>query len=221
MCEGEWILDGYVTVERPAMAEFVEKKSRFIAEIRPVDSEEAFAAFLAEKRSAHWDASHNCSAFLLRGGNIQRYSDDGEPQGTAGIPILEVIRKEGLEDCGIVVTRYFGGTLLGAGGLVRAYTHSAKLAVDAAVRVEICRCQAFSLSVPYALYDRLQLLLQDRDALVLETDFGAEVSIRAQLRAEDFAPFAAQLTELSSGGVAPEQPEEVYSAMPTGERQTR
>lgn len=205
--------DGYYTIKQAAQAEFVERRSRFLSEIRPVGSEEEFAAFLAEKRSRHWDASHNCSAFLLRGGNVQRYSDDGEPQGTAGMPILEVLRRETLEDCAIIVTRYFGGTLLGAGGLVRAYTHSAKLAVDAATRVEICRCLNFSLPVPYPLYERVNLLLSEYRATVLDTDFGAEVVVQARLRTGDCTSFFSRLTELSSGAIQPREHGETFAAM--------
>lgn len=206
--------ESYYTIAQPAVAEFVERRSRFIGEIRPIESEAAFAAFLAEIRAAHWDARHHCSAYILRGGNIQRYSDDGEPQGTAGMPILEVLRREGLEDCGIVVIRYFGGILLGAGGLVRAYAHSAKLAIDAAQRVEICRCLTFLLEAPYPLYERLGLLLADCRAAVLDTDFGADVTIQARLRAADFEQFCRRLTELSSGGMTPVGMEEEYAAMP-------
>lgn len=206
--------DSYFTIQQPAVGEFVEKRSRFIGEIRPVSSEADFSAFLAQRRATHWDASHNCSAFILRGGNVQRYSDDGEPQGTAGMPILEVLRREGLEDCGIVVTRYFGGILLGAGGLVRAYAHVAKLAVDAAERLEICRCATFLLEASYPLYERICLLLSDCRAAVLDTSFGAEVTIEARLRRDDFEPFCKRLTELSSGGIEPVAVEEAFAAMP-------
>lgn len=209
--------DSYFTVEAPAIGEFVEKRSRFIGEIRPVGTEEQTAAFLAEQRSRYWDASHNCYAYLLRAGSVMRYGDDGEPRGTAGIPILEVLRGEGLVDVAVVVTRYFGGTLLGAGGLMRAYTRGAKLAVDAAVRVEVCRCSEFSVRAAYSLYDRLNLLLGEAGAVVLDADFGVDVTVRARLRAGDLEGFARRLTELSGGGAAPYDVEERFSPVRTGE----
>lgn len=196
----------------PATAEFVEKRSRFIGEIRPIRREEAFAAFLAEKRAAHYDARHNCWAYILRSG-AERYSDDGEPQGTAGVPMLEVLRREGIQNIMVVVTRYFGGTLLGAGGLVRAYSHTAKLTLDAATRVEVCRCAVFSVTPPYPLYDRVTLLLEEVGAVILDTDFGAGVTLRVQLRANDLAGFAARLTELSSGTLAPQDTAETFAPM--------
>lgn len=205
--------DSYFTVEAPARDEFVEKRSRFMGEIRPVTVEAEAAAFIAELKSKYWDASHNCSAYILRTGGIQRYSDDGEPQGTAGMPILEVVRREGLVDCAVVVTRYFGGTLLGAGGLVRAYTHAAKLAVDAAARAEICRCAEFSLAVAYPLYDRVNLTLQEAGAQVLASDFAEGVTVRALLRAKELENLSGRLTELSGGLVAPFDVEERFAPL--------
>lgn len=210
---GEGIsVDSYITVEAPACGEFVEKRSRFIGEIRPVSSEEEAAAFLAEKRAAHRDAGHNCFAYILRAGGAMRYGDDGEPQGTAGVPILEVLRREGIVDAAIVVTRYFGGTLLGANGLVRAYTRAAKLAVDAAARVEISRCADFSVRVAYPLYDRLALLLSDAGAAVLDTAFAADVTVRARLPAGGLDAFSRRLTELSGGCAAPFDLEECFAS---------
>jgi uncharacterized YigZ family protein len=206
-------IDSYVTVAGAASAELIEKRSRFLSEIRPVSSEEEFAAFLSEKRSSNWDASHNCYAYILKNGGAMRYSDDGEPGGTAGMPILEVLKREELVDAAVIVTRYFGGTLLGTGGLVRAYTASAKLAIDAADRVEICRCVDFSIRADYPLYDRLVLLLTDGGAEVLDTVYEADVTIRARIRAADLDRFTASLTELSGGTLIPEDREECFEAM--------
>lgn len=203
-------MDGYFTVKEPAFDEFYEKKSRFIGEIRPIADVQTFAEFIAQKKSAHWDASHNCFAYILKDGT-QRYSDDGEPQGTAGMPILEVLRREGLKDAAVVVTRYFGGTLLGAGGLTRAYARAAKLAVDAAIRVEICRCIEFLLDIPYPLYEQVRLLLQDVFADTMDTDFGAGVVVKARIRAEGMDGLSAKLTELSSGGIVPCDPKEIFA----------
>ena len=125
-------ITSYKTTEKEAQDEFVEQRSRFIGYVRPVKTEEEALAFIEEKKKQHWDARHNVYAYVLREGGIQRYSDDGEPHGTAGVPTLDVLLKSGVTDVCVVVTRYFGGILLGAGGLVRAYTKSAKLALEAA-----------------------------------------------------------------------------------------
>jgi len=193
----------YDTIAAPAAAELVEKRSRFLAEIRPVSDESQCAAFVAEQKARYHDARHNCSAWILRVGNILRYSDDGEPQGTAGVPILEVIRREGLTDVAVVVTRYFGGILLGAGGLNRAYSHSAKRAVDAARRVRMCRCALFMLEIPYPLYDKVQLLLGQHGAAVLDSAFGVDVTLTLRLEASALPALEARLTELSGGQVRP------------------
>ena len=122
----------YYVPTAPSETEFVEKRSRFIGRVKPVETEEEARAFVEEVRRRHHDARHNCWCYLLREGNVLRYSDDGEPQGTAGQPMLGVFEKEGVTNLVCVVTRYFGGVLLGAGGLVRAYTQSAKDALDGA-----------------------------------------------------------------------------------------
>lgn len=206
-------MDGYYTVANAATAEYVEKRSRFISEIRPITDEADFHTFLAAKRSEHWDARHHCSAYILRKGNMQRYNEDGEPQGTAGLPILEVIRHEQLEDCAVIVTRYFGGTLLGTGGLVRAYTHSTKLAIANAVRIEICRCIDAVMHLPYTWYDRIGLLLQDQGGEVLHSDFAEMVTLQVRLRAAKADDFSALLTEYTGGSVVLADIQETFSPM--------
>ncbi len=195
--------DSYSTILAPATAELVEKRSRFLCEIRPMTSEAEATAFVAEKRALHHDARHHCSAWILREKGILRYADDGEPQGTAGMPMLEVLRREGLTDIAAVVTRYFGGTLLGAGGLSRAYSHSVKMALDAAIRVRMCLCHCLLLEIPYTFYDRMVLLLQSWGAEILDTNFGTEVVITARLQVEKLPGFEAALTELSGGSIVP------------------
>ena len=137
----------YKTILEPAEDEFVEKKSRFIAYTSPVHTVEEANAFIAGIRQRHWDATHNVPAFVLRSG-VQRSSDDGEPGGTAGIPVLDVLLKSGVQDVCVVVTRYFGGVLLGAGGLVRAYSHACSLALEAAGVVTMAPCAAMELTAP-------------------------------------------------------------------------
>jgi uncharacterized YigZ family protein len=192
----------YTTIAREAADEFTERRSRFIGSVRPVKTPEEAAAFVAELKSKHWDASHNCSAYSLNSGQ-QRYSDDGEPHGTAGVPILEVLKKENVTDAVIVVTRYFGGVLLGAGGLVRAYSHAAKLALDAGGRLEMRPCAVFSLDMPYPLYDRIAKLVKDRGVAVLESDFGITARLKLRINSEEFAGFSAELTEQSGGVIVP------------------
>lgn len=193
-----------MTVAGQARDEFVERRSRFIGCIMPVSTEEEALEFIGGKKTEHWDATHNVYAYILREG-IQRYSDDGEPQGTAGIPVLEVLRKEGLVDVAVVVTRYFGGVLLGAGGLVRAYSHGAKLAVDAARRKIMCRCTALALEFGYDFYGKLTHMMQNYRMVTLGSDFGAVVRVELLLRDCDREAFEKDLTELSAGTVAPSE----------------
>lgn len=195
--------ESYDTVAARAQDEFTERRSRFIGAVAPAENEEEARAFIADRRSLHRDAGHNCYAYVLREGGVLRYSDDGEPKGTAGLPILEVVRREGLFDVAVVVTRYFGGILLGAGGLTRAYAHGAKLAVDSAKRVTMCPCSLFMLETPYPFYERVQLLLQKHGAVILDTDFGAGVTFRARMRTGAAAGFQKELAELSGGALAP------------------
>lgn len=162
----------YTTIEGYAQAEFVERRSRFIGSILPVTCEEDALAFLTQKREQYWDATHNVYAYILRDGQLRRYSDDGEPQGTAGIPVLDVLQKEGLTDVAVVVTRYFGGVLLGAGGLVRAYSHGAKIAVDAAVKKTMSPATLFQLDFSYDLYGKISYILPKYHIRTQNSEFG-------------------------------------------------
>ena len=146
-------MNEYKTVEIENCDEFVEKKSRFIGYVKPVRTQQEAVDFISSIKSKHWDATHNVYAYVLRENNIQRYSDDGEPSGTAGVPVLDVLKKEGLTDVCCVVTRYFGGILLGGGGLVRAYSHSAKIAVDAAGVAEMCSWSECKIQSDYTLFN--------------------------------------------------------------------
>lgn len=189
----------YRTVAGRAQAEIVIRKSRFIAHVAPVASEEAAWAFINEIRAAHAQATHNCFAFTA--GNVQRMSDDGEPSGTAGRPIFEVLEKQGLSDTAIVVTRYFGGILLGAGGLVRAYSQAAAAGVEAAGVAEALPAVDLRIQVDYALLGKVQYLLQQHGALTLNTDFGQEVVIDFRVREADRDPVAAAIGEASAGRI--------------------
>ena len=156
----------YRTIRAAASAEFVEKRSRFIGYISPVTTQQDAIAFIDSIKSKHWDATHNVPAYIIRNGNICRFSDDGEPQGTAGMPALNVLQKEELTDCVLVVTRYFGGILLGGGGLVRAYSHAAKIAVDAGGIVTRAECSIVKIRCDYTFYGRLASLIPKQGGIV-------------------------------------------------------
>ena len=189
----------YLTIAKEATDEFVERKSRFMGFIKPVTTEEEALSFIREKQKKYWDATHNVYAYVLNGGNLCRFSDDGEPQGTAGIPVLDVLRKEGLVDCVVVVTRYFGGILLGAGGLVRAYSHGAKIAVDAAGVVEMRKCLLGEITCDYAQYGMIPALLAEHSANITDTRFGEAVTVCFSIPREGKGSLEAAVIDRSNG----------------------
>ena len=196
--EAGGVVAAYQTIAEVAEAEIVEKKSRFIGRISPVADEEEALAFIAEVKAAHRMARHNVYAYVLRGGRI-RYTDDGEPAKTAGMPTLEAIQHAGLEDVAVVVTRYFGGILLGTGGLVRAYAQATKAAIGAARIVVVSRCVDIIVEVPYSLYEPACRLAEDAGAQVHDTDFAENVLITFRMLDGTQAPFLEKLTELTRG----------------------
>lgn len=188
----------YKTVLRETEAEFTEKRSRFIGYIKPVESEAAALDFLAAIRQKHWDATHNVYAYIVRGG-ATRYSDDGEPQGTAGIPVLDVLRKSGVTDAAVVVTRYFGGVLLGGGGLVRAYGHAASLALSAAGTAVMRECPELTLTCSYAQYGRIGSLVPECGGVLSDTAFGENVTLTFHMAQEALAAFGKKLSDATNG----------------------
>ena len=194
----------YVPVDA-GEAEFTEKRSRFLGHVRRVETEAEARAFRDEMRKKYYDARHNCWCYVLHEGGVVRYGDDGEPQGTAGQPILNVLEREGVQDVLCVVTRYFGGILLGAGGLCRAYTKAAKDALDDAGISELRPWSVLRLDCPYALFDRVKLELEKRGGLLRDTDYGAEIAMTVLLPEPEEAAFAAALRELSAGSLRPER----------------
>lgn len=194
-------MTAYFTPAGFGQAEYVEKRSRFIARVWPVDDEDAALERIAEMRKQHYDATHNVYAYIIRKNAIMRYSDDGEPSGTSGQPTLNVLRGEQLQNVCCVVTRYFGGTLLGTGGLVRAYTAAAKAAVEASGVSVVSLWKSAGIVCPYARFERVKRLLEEHEAVIEGTDFAAEVSFRALVRGDRAAGFAAALTELTAGSV--------------------
>ena len=181
-------------------AELTEKRSRFLGHVRPVETEDEARTFIAEMKKKYYDARHNCWCYLIRGGP-ERYSDDGEPQGSAGIPMLEVFRREGVTNAVCVVTRYFGGVLLGTGGLLRAYTQSAKDALDAAGLSVVRRWLEASVPCPYAMLERLKTETAAFGGVVEGLDYGAEVTLRALLPEERAEEFSARVFDLSAGKI--------------------
>lgn len=192
-------MEAYKTPRQYGEAEFIEKRSRFIGRCYPVEAESEARARLEELKTRHWDASHNVYAYILRENNAIRYSDDGEPQGTAGLPVLEVYRREEVVNTLCVVTRYFGGILLGAPGLVRAYAHTAKLALDAAGLLT-WRLWAKVLAVcPYALFEMLRYEALSCGALVDDVTFAGDVTLELSIPAPERGHLEARLTDCSSG----------------------
>ena len=192
-------MEPYKTIDGTAQAEYEEKKSRFIGQVAHVETEEEAVAFLDGVRSANPMARHNVYAYVLREGNRTRYSDDGEPPRTSGLPTLSVIEHAGLKDVICVTTRYFGGTLLGTGGLVRAYTKAAQDAFAAARLVEFAECVDIMVSVSYAHYDQLRHWLDEQGITVISVDFGGDVAVEVRVLAQYSLTTQAAITELTHG----------------------
>lgn len=189
----------YKTVEKAAVAEFTEKKSRFIGYVCPVKTAEEAQNFITEVRSKNREATHNVPAYVLRENNIQRCSDDGEPSGTAGVPVLDVILKNEVKDVCVVVTRYFGGVLLGAGGLVRAYSHGSKIALEAGGIITLAPCAVLQVEADYSFYERIRVMLEDNSANIEDCIFSDNVKIIFSIRDTRVDDISQKLNELSNG----------------------
>ena len=203
----------YLVPTKDADVEFIERRSRFIGHIFATDTEEEALARLKQMRETYWDATHNVYAYIIRDG-ATRFSDDGEPGGTAGMPVLQVLQREEIFNVTCVVTRYFGGILLGAGGLVRAYAHSAKLALDAAGRSVKQVWTRVYLPCPYSWFERIRLEVTAFGGVVENTDFGADVSFDLLLPEAQVEPFLARVLDLSAGTIEGLIGENVYRAYP-------
>ena len=189
----------YRTIKEFNSDEYVVKRSRFIGYAKPVTTVSEANDFIAEIKSKHWDATHNVYAYILREGGVKRYSDDGEPQGTAGVPVLDVLEKENLVDVCVVVTRYFGGILLGGGGLVRAYSHSAKIGVDSAKIITMAHCLDIEVECDYTFYGKLNDFFSCEDTVILDTQFTDNVKVIFRIKGENFDNIQAKITDLSNG----------------------
>lgn len=189
----------YKTVKTYACEEMIERKSRFIGYCRPVKTQDEAISFINEIRAEHRQATHNVYAYVLREDNIMRYSDDGEPAGTAGLPVMEVIKKEGLTDVCVVVTRYFGGILLGAGGLVRAYGKSAKIAIDSATRVEMLNCSVYIVCCDYTDYGKIEFAINSGGYILKDSSFEESVHLTVAVKSGEEESFQKTIADISGG----------------------
>lgn len=200
----------YLTIGSAADSEFIEKNSTFIGLIAPVSGEEQALQVIEGVRRRYHDAKHHVYAYLLREEQIARYSDDGEPQGTAGLPILELLKKEQLTDVVVVVTRYFGGTLLGTGGLLRAYTRAAKDAIDHAHKVTMVQMRMVTAIVSYHDHKKILSVFERFDVLTDRTDYSDEVEVSVCVDSGQTEDFSRELTEATSGRVRLADRGEIY-----------
>ena len=192
-------MNSYFTVENETNAEYEVKRSRFIGYIKPVKTKDEAESFVASVRQKHHDARHNVFAYKVREDNFKRYSDDSEPQGTAGVPVLDVIEKNELTDVCIVVTRYFGGILLGGGGLVRAYSHTASLAVEAGIKIEMSTCISFTLECDYSFFGKVGSILEENGGIIENTDYLDSVIVSGYIPEGKFSLINSKIIEASAG----------------------
>lgn len=214
----ERMILSYRTVYKGGTAEITEKKSRFIAHIAPAESEEEAMRFIEEKRKLYWDARHNCHAFTVGlSPEMSRCSDDGEPAQTAGKPMLDVLLGAGLKNTVVVVTRYFGGTLLGTGGLVRAYSAAVRAGLEASMIIEKQLCSRMKLRMDYSMLGKIQYLAADLHVPVLSTDYTdlAEMVFLVPVTMREL--FMKKITEASGGKIIPEEGELCYGAQAEGQ----
>ncbi len=206
-------MDEYLVPTGYGEDEFYEKKSRFIGRVWPVETEEEALEKIQGMKKQHYDATHNCWAYIIKDGPV-RFSDDGEPGGTAGMPMLQVLQREGLFNIVCVVTRYFGGILLGAGGLVRAYTKGAKIAVDAAGKSMKRVWTVVYLPCPYNYYERVKLSVENFGGIIRDTQFGAEVELEVLFPENQTAAFLEHLTDMTAATVEAMETGQEYRAFP-------
>lgn len=201
----------YLTIEKEAACETVVKKSRFIGAVYPADSQEKAAEKIAAVRKQYWDARHNCSAMVIgEDGSFRKFSDDGEPQGTAGVPMLEVLARSGLTNVLAVVTRYFGGVLLGAGGLARAYSSAAGCALKSAQIVRMVPCAVYGISLPYASYGKLETMARQGGYALENAVFGEEAAVDILVPQDLREKFLAETAEAFLGKARPALKGEKY-----------
>ena len=206
-------MDEYLVPTGFGEDEFVEKKSRFIGRVWAVETEEEALEKIQQMKKQHYDATHNCWAYIIRDGAM-RFSDDGEPGGTAGNPMMQVLQREQIYNVVCVVTRYFGGVLLGAGGLVRAYTKGAKIAIDAAGKSMKRVWTVLYLPCPYNFYDRVKLEIAAFEGVIRDTQFTAEVELEILIAEGKTKAFLEKLTDMTAGTVEAMEIGQEYRAFP-------
>jgi len=211
MCGGSGLQKEYYTVLTPAVTEFEEKKSRFISSVQPVSSEDEAVKFIQSLKTKYWDATHNVYAYYICEDNeIQRFNDDGEPSGTAGMPILEVIKRMDVRNLVVVVTRYFGGILLGAAGLVRAYSKSAAMGIEAATIVKRVLCTGVQIVIEYSQLGKVQNALLSEGYFIRDIKYGQDVEFLAYVPVDRVNTFTTMMNEVTSGGALMDFGERVY-----------
>lgn len=201
----------FKTVLNSALTEFEEKKSRFITNIKPVSTEDEAISFINEIKTKHWNATHNVYAYSINNETlVQRFSDDGEPSGTAGMPVLEVIRRMGVQNVVVVVTRYFGGTLLGASGLIRAYSHGASLGLEAAEVVTRKLCLNINIMIEYTLFGKLQNMLMTNNNIIKGIQYGQDVELTVLIEMGGEEALIKEVVENTNGRAIIESGEKEY-----------
>lgn len=211
-------MDEYLVPTGFGQDEFVEKKSRFIGRVWPVETESEALEKIQEMKKQHYDATHNCWAYVIKDGPM-RFSDDGEPGGTAGNPMMQVLQRENLYNVVCVVTRYFGGILLGAGGLVRAYTKGAKIAIDAAGKSTKRVWSVLYVPCPYTYYERMKLEVEAFDGVLRDTQFGAEVELEILIAQPKAQAFLDRVVDMTSGTVEGMEVAQEYRAFPVNTKE--
>ena len=209
-------MDEYLVPTDFGEDEFIEKKSRFIGRVWPVESEEEALSKIQEMKKQHYDATHNCWAYIIKDG-LMRFSDDGEPGGTAGNPMMQVLQREQIYNVVCVVTRYFGGILLGAGGLVRAYTKGAKIAIDAAGKSMKRVWSVLYVPCPYSFYERVKLEVAAFGGIIRNTEFTSEVELEILVAEQQAKPFLDKLTDMSAATIEGMETAKEYRAFPVNE----
>ncbi len=192
---------GYKTIKNRTNITFTERHSEFIAYLCPVQTNDEAVNFINEIKAMHRKATHNVYAYILKDSNITRYSDDGEPQGTAGVPVLDILQKNELTDVCCVVTRYFGGILLGGGGLVRAYSTSAKLAVESSDILNMCECYAMEINMDYNLYSKISYILPQFEIKEISSKFEETVHLEIMAKEQFYNSLKEKLTDISNGKI--------------------
>lgn len=191
--------DSYITIANESTFELIEKKSKFIGYIKHIESEKDAVDFINEIKTKHWDARHNVYAYILKEHNLSRYSDDGEPHGTAGVPVLDILKKNNLQNVVVVVTRYFGGILLGTGGLVRAYSQAATGAIKSSEIIKMSICCKCELVCDYNQYQKISNIIKECTGIIDDTIFSQEITLYFHIKKENTTDLSKKLLEISSG----------------------